>query len=76
MLGLVAGGVALEQAIPLGRVWSFPKEIVLAKPLGAYSLSADSLLPELATDLWGANWTAQDIRNADFKIKLYDYKPV
>lgn len=21
------GGVALEQAIPLGRVWSFPKEI-------------------------------------------------
>lgn len=28
MLGMVAGGIALEQAIPLGRVWSFPKEIV------------------------------------------------
>lgn len=24
-------GIALEQAIPLGRVWSFPKEIVVAK---------------------------------------------
>jgi hypothetical protein len=24
-------GLALEQAIPLGRVWSFPKEIVIAK---------------------------------------------
>jgi hypothetical protein len=22
-------GIALEQAIPLGRVWSFPKEIVI-----------------------------------------------
>ncbi|HEX3094608.1 MAG TPA: hypothetical protein VHW72_18365 [Candidatus Angelobacter sp.] len=26
-LGLVMGGIALDQAIPLGRVWSFPKEI-------------------------------------------------
>lgn len=24
-------GIALEQAIPLGRVWSFPKEIVIPK---------------------------------------------
>ncbi len=24
-------GIALEQAIPLGRVWSFPKEIVIAE---------------------------------------------
>ena len=24
-------GIALEQAIPLGRVWSFPKEIVVPK---------------------------------------------
>jgi hypothetical protein len=27
-------GIALDQAIPLGRVWSFPKEIVLAKTSG------------------------------------------
>jgi hypothetical protein len=24
-------GIALEQAIPLGRVWSFPKEIVIPR---------------------------------------------
>ena len=23
------GGIALEKAVPLGRVWSFPKEIVV-----------------------------------------------
>lgn len=32
LLGLGIAGVALEQAIPLGRVWSFPKEIVIARP--------------------------------------------
>lgn len=26
-------GIALEQAIPLGRVWSFPKKIVITGPL-------------------------------------------
>ncbi|HWF03560.1 MAG TPA: twin-arginine translocation signal domain-containing protein [Candidatus Angelobacter sp.] len=26
-LAALVGGVALEQAVPLGRVWSFPKEI-------------------------------------------------
>jgi hypothetical protein len=25
-------GIALQQAIPLGRVWSFPKKIVIALP--------------------------------------------
>jgi hypothetical protein len=29
-------GIALEQAIPLGRVWSFPKEIVIAQPLSVW----------------------------------------
>ena len=28
-LGLVAAGLALDQAIPFNRVWSFPKEIVV-----------------------------------------------
>lgn len=32
MLGIAAGGVALDAAIPLGRVWSFPKNIVIAAP--------------------------------------------
>jgi hypothetical protein len=31
LFGLGVGGVALHQAIPLGRVWSFPKEIVIAR---------------------------------------------
>lgn len=30
LLGMGVGGLALEQVIPLGRVWSFPKKIVLA----------------------------------------------
>ena len=25
-------GIALKEAIPLGRVWSFPKKIVIARP--------------------------------------------
>ena len=29
MLGIGVAGVALEQAIPFGRVWSFPKEIII-----------------------------------------------
>lgn len=30
LFSLGVAGIALEQAIPLGRVWSFPKKIVLA----------------------------------------------
>ena len=29
LLGLGIAGVAFDQAIPLGRVWSFPKQIVV-----------------------------------------------
>jgi hypothetical protein len=29
-----AGGLLLEKAVPLGRVWSFPKEIKIARPGG------------------------------------------
>ncbi len=31
-LGALIGGIAIEEAIPFGRVWSFPKSIVIAKP--------------------------------------------
>jgi hypothetical protein len=31
LLGIGGVGIALEQAIPFGRVWSFPKEIVIAQ---------------------------------------------
>lgn len=29
-IGFGIGGIALEQAVPLGRVWSFPKTITLS----------------------------------------------
>lgn len=32
-IGLGIGGIALEQAIPLGRVWSFPKKVVVPEAL-------------------------------------------
>jgi len=32
-LGMLAGGIALEQAIPFGRVWSFPSKIVIPESL-------------------------------------------
>ena len=32
LFGAGVAGIALEQAIPAGRVWSFPKEIVIAPP--------------------------------------------
>lgn len=31
LLSAGIAGIALEQAIPLGRVWSFPKEIVVPR---------------------------------------------
>jgi hypothetical protein len=31
LLGMGVSGIALEQAIPFNRVWSFPKDIILAK---------------------------------------------
>ena len=30
LLGAAIAGVAVEQVIPFGRIWSFPKEIVIA----------------------------------------------
>jgi hypothetical protein len=32
LLGLGVGGVAVSQAIPFGRVWSFPQKIFVASP--------------------------------------------
>ena len=33
LFGAGVAGIALEQAIPLGRVWSFPKQIVIPESL-------------------------------------------
>jgi hypothetical protein len=32
-IGALVGGLAIEQAIPLGRVWSFPSKIVIPPPV-------------------------------------------
>lgn len=40
-LGALVGGIAIEQAIPFGRVWSFPKEVKC--------LNAVTTVPHMAT---------------------------
>ena len=40
LFGLGIAGIALEQAVPLGRVWSFPSEIVLPDSVLIEELSA------------------------------------
>lgn len=32
LFGAGVAGIAISKAIPFGRVWSFPKEIVIASP--------------------------------------------
>jgi len=40
LFGAAVAGIALEQAVPLGRVWSFPKEIVLAQSMSVRFIKA------------------------------------
>ena len=43
-LGTLLGGVLPEEAIPLNRVWSFPKEIkVVRDPLAIYERDANGI---------------------------------
>lgn len=51
-LGAALAGAAVDQVIPLGRVWSFPKEIVIAPPAIAEFLvpSAGAGLPFFTTE--------------------------
>ncbi len=44
LFGLGVAGIAVEQAIPLGRVWSFPKTIVV--PAGNVFLRTDWITSE------------------------------
>jgi hypothetical protein len=61
MLGLGAGALALEQAIPLGRVWSFPKEIVVAPRLENTFLTVEYV-------------TAEYLRVLEASLRLYGYR--
>lgn len=47
-------GIALEQAIPLGRVWSFPKKIVIAR-------NGETLEPGDRFTIAGVNFVAGDV---------------
>ncbi len=42
--GLIIGGIAITEAIPLNRVWWFPKEIVIAKSVPCIELAATQYL--------------------------------
>jgi hypothetical protein len=59
-IGLVIGGIALEQAVPLGRVWSFPAKIV---PL---NIARDLYVPVHPDGLaqWPDRLTVEDLRRA------------
>jgi hypothetical protein len=48
LLGAGIAGFALEQAIPLGRVWSFPKKIVVPQ-----YVTIDGVLGRC----WGFEWS-------------------
>lgn len=43
-LGALVGGIAIDQAIPFNRVWSFPKDIKIARdPLVVYERDANGI---------------------------------
>lgn len=44
-LGAMVGGIALEQAIPLGRVWSFPKRIAILPSISTLQAAEITTLP-------------------------------
>lgn len=61
LLGMSVGGLALDQAIPFNRVWSFPSKIVVPKTAFDYSArlvvaeeQALRILNDL-TDIWNSN---------------------
>lgn len=67
-------GLALEQAIPFGRVWSFPKNIVIAPSLDDINtrwINMEILLQvkknlRAASDPFGVYWELPVIRNSIF----------
>ena len=66
MLGFGVAGLALEQAIPLGRVWSFPKEIVIAPAAGNVFLRTDWISME-SLRILKKSWRLTEYFNADWE---------
>ncbi len=77
LFGAAAGGILLEQAIPFGRVWSFPTNIVIARPTLTYAdITAETVkyitasmvdniykMPPLRVILSGSCWIAVPTTN-------------
>jgi hypothetical protein len=63
LLGLGVAGIALEQAIPLGRVWSFPKKIII--PFNDYA----ACLNPLTTD-WERDFAKQFAVGTAIRVRL------
>jgi hypothetical protein len=62
-IGAIIGGVAIDKAIPLGRVWSFPKEIKclnLAKSASTFAvpfITAPGLRPGDVIDIFASDFS-------------------
>lgn len=62
-LGLLVGGVALEQAIPLNRVWSFPTVIKYGEPV---------IYPELALTVKWITTESLRLLEANLRFREFD----
>jgi hypothetical protein len=74
-IGLGIGGIALEQAIPLGRVWSFPTKIVVSPQCEFLTshLGRSVLLPNDKVRLYGGargGGKLATIRAIDYNRKI------
>ena len=72
LFGMTAGGIALEQAIPFNRVWSFPKEIsFLALPTIELVNKIDFSIGDLITvNDWSGLFVTSRV-NVDGTVELY-----
>lgn len=61
MLGAGVAGIALEQAIPFSRVWSFPKKIVVPEYAGFDVGRLDIRVPQRFLITEGLRYTAYTV---------------
>jgi hypothetical protein len=85
LIGLGVGGVVIDQAIPLGRMWSFPKNIVIAQRPGiAFETGlGEEVTVRTAYYRWGERthgfYRTTEIRQADGSwapISLREFVPM
>jgi hypothetical protein len=82
LFGSGIAGIALEHAIPLGRVWSFPKEIVIPKSTFDFSENYTCAMQALnrVVDEWNAKQETIVIREifsphpSGFRVKKLEWR--